>query len=399
MKRHCDKNSKRLAMFTKERSKPHIISKQLPYLLNNLTNLSTPTKRQNFRQQCIVNLNCTLSKLRFIFFAASSFLLLLLLGLSYLIQNQFSDRNYFQKQTSVINNRNKIQYFSSDNFRQHGNVTKPSEVKIVPVVLCVWFTTFKDDVRRRTIHLNTLHNWAKFIPLMQPVLFSSNFTRQFDSIARQLGWHVYQIPRVNDHGTPYISDMLNVIMNNDTYNSVFYGFANGDILFDTSLSETLKALASGLNSLLQPPVLVTGQRTNYKMSDNWTQPIVDFYYIEQLRARGKLFGGGAQDYFLFTRDFPRYLFKKLVIGRPAYDNYLIAMSLKLKVSVVDATKTLTALHQQLPNESEHAGYENKDSGHNLKIIGKFYFNAGNTNNAQYETVFDLDMIHIGVRKR
>ena len=132
---------------------------------------------------------------------------------------------------------------------------------------------------------------------MQPVLFSSNFTRQFDSIARQLGWHVYQIPRVNDHGTPYISDMLNVIMKNDTYNSVFYGFANGDILFDTSLSETLKALASQQNSLLQPPVLVTGKRTNYKMSDNWTQPIVDFYYIEQLRTRGILFRTDAEDYF------------------------------------------------------------------------------------------------------
>ena len=280
LKQVLRQKSKTISYIYKDRSKPRIINNQLPHLLNNLTNL---TKRQNFRHQCIVNLNCTLSKLRFIFFAASSFLLLLLLGLSYLIHNQFFARNYFQKQAIVINNRNYIHFALSENFGKQGSVTNQSDVKTVPVVLCVWFTTFKDDARRRSIHLNTLHNWAKFIPLMQPVLFSSNSTRQFDNIARQLGWHVYQIPRVNDHGTPYISDMLDVIMNNDTYNSVFYGFANRDILFDTSLSETLKALASQQNSLLQSPVLVTGQRTNYKMSDNWTQPIIDFYYIEQLR--------------------------------------------------------------------------------------------------------------------
>ena len=88
-----------------------------------------------------------------------------------------------------------------------------------------------------------------------------------------------------------------------------------------------------------------------------------------------------------------------MIGRPAYDNYLIAMSLKSKVSVVDATKTLTALHQQSSNESEFSGSENEDSKHNLKIIGYFNFNAGFTSNVQYETVFDLLMIQIRVRKR
>ena len=102
---------------------------------------------------------------------------------------------------------------------------------------------------------------------------------------------------------------------------------------------------------------------------------------------------------MFTRDFPRYLFKELVIGRPAYDNYLVAMSVKLHANVVDATKTITALHQQSSNETEFAGHENKDSKHNLKIIGNFNFDKGFTPNAQYETVLDLFMMQIVVRKR
>ena len=212
-----------------------------------------------------------------------------IIGLSYLIQDQFSGRNYFQIQTSVINNRNKRQSFLPDNFRQQGSGTNQNDVKNITAALCIWFTTFKDDARRRAINLITLHNWARFIPLMQPVLFSSNFTRHFDSIARQLGWHVYQIPRVNDHGTPYISDMLGVIMNKDTHNSTFYGFANGDILFDTTLSETLKALANRQRALPRAPILVTGQRTNYKMSDNLTKSIVDFFILKSYEREESCF--------------------------------------------------------------------------------------------------------------
>ena len=253
---------------------------------------------------------------------------------------------------------------------------------------------------RRHIHLNTLHNWAKFIPLMQPVLFSSNSTQEFDSVARQLGWHVYQIPRVNDYGTPYLSEMLAVIMNNDTYNSTFYGFANGDILFDSSFSETLKSLTMRMKSLPPAPVLVTGQRTNYKMSDKWKEPISDFYYIEQLRTRGSLYFTWAQDYFLFTKTFPRYLFKDLVIGRPAYDNYLVAMSVRLNVTIVDATKTLTALHQQSSKEPQAVGLHSTDAEHNKKVIGEnFDYAKGNTIDAQYETFFDENTMHIEVKLR
>ena len=317
-----------------------------------------------------------LNKLCRIFFIAFTVLFLLLSWK--LLQCQNSDQNSFPLLKRLVSRRN---------------------VPNLSAVLCVWFTTFKDEASRHHIHLNTLHNWANFIPLMQPVLFSSNSTRQFDSIARQLGWHVYQIPRVNDHGTPYISDMLDVIMNNNTYNSIFYGFANGDILFDTSLSETLMSLMNRGNSLPHEPVLVIGQRTNYKMSDNLTQPVIDFYYIEQLRARGKLFLTNAEDYFLFTPNFPRYLFKDLVIGRPAYDNYLVIMSMKLNVSVVDSTKTLTALHQQSSKESELAGQNNEDAGHNFEVIGQFNYEQGHTYYSQYETILDLNLIRIEVRAR
>ena len=157
-------------------------------------------------------------------------------------------------------------FSGGNNFKKEANIlgTNQNNEQNMPPILCLWFTSFKNKARRRHIHLNTLYNWAKFLPLMQPVLFSANSTRLFDSIARQLGWHVYEIPRVNDYGTPYIADTLDVIANNDKYNSIFYGFANGDILFDTSLAETLKSLVRRRITLPMAPILVTGQRTNIK---------------------------------------------------------------------------------------------------------------------------------------
>ena len=122
------------------------------------------------------------------------------------------------------------------------------------------------------------------------------------------------------------------------------------------------------------------------MSDKWKEPITNFYYIEQLRARGSLYFTWAQDYFLFTKIFPRYLFKDLVIGRPAYDNYLVAMSVRLNVTIVDTTKILTALHQQSSKEPQAVGLHSTDAEHNKKVIGEnFDYAKGNTIDAQYET--------------
>ena len=274
--------------------------------------------------------------------------------------------------------------------------TIQDNIQTSPRYLCTWFTTFKELDGRQQIHLNTLSNWAKFIPLSQPVLFSSNLTRRYDSIARNLGWHVYEIPRTNDYGTPYISDMVEVIMNG-TYDSIFYGFANGDILFDNSLYHTLMSVVAYKHNQTNATVLVTGRRTNYKLSSKLTQPISEFYDVEQLGIRGKLFSANAEDYFLFTSNFPRHLFKNLVLGRPGYDNYLVAMGVKLNVSVIDATNTITALHQQSPKESEKAGHHNKDVKHNYAAIGRFNYKKGNTFDAQLQTYFDPERIKIIIR--
>jgi len=65
----------------------------------------------------------------------------------------------------------------------------------------------------------------------------------------------------------------------------------------------------------------------------------------EARQRGQqLFAEYAEDYFLIAfNDFPWHRVIDVVIGRPAYDNYLVGLAIRQNVTVVDATSTLLAL--------------------------------------------------------
>jgi hypothetical protein len=260
--------------------------------------------------------------------------------------------------------------------------------------LLTWCTTFKDvDIRLR-IQQNALVNWAKLIPYhMQPVLFSSHLTPSYDRLALKTGWIVEDIPRVNSLGTPFMGDMIDGLFETatrDESRSVFYGFANGDILFDDSLIATLASVADKMSAMpIGAPILIVGRRTNRRMEADWTEPKTGFSHVEQLRREGRLFRVDAEDYFFFTRNFPVHLFADLLVGRPAYDNYLVSMSKRLGVSVIDATNTITALHQQSISETEYAGWKNSDAMQNMETIGEVSFEDGRTDFVEYETVWNI----------
>jgi hypothetical protein len=276
--------------------------------------------------------------------------------------------------------------------------------------LLTWFTTFKNVAVRQQIQLNTLTNWAKLASCcnVQPILFSTNTTRQYDVIARDAGWHVFDVPRVNDYGTPYIGDMVKFTMNVSTatanQKSDFYGYANGDILFDEGLVRTLTSIKQRMTSLpAGRAVLIVGQRTNYKVEAEWAEPAVGFSHISNMkREGGHLFIPEGMDYFFFTPDFLRTLIfdMTLVIGRPYCDNVVMATAKRLKVSVIDATKTIVALHQQSHNETQYASRYNVDARFNQNVIGKsFAYRLGRTTLAQYETMYGATTDDILIRYR
>ena len=65
----------------------------------------------------------------------------------------------------------------------------------------------------------------------------------------------------------------------------------------------------------------------------------------------------------------------IFVGRRGYDNWLVYMGLKMNISVIDATKTLTALHQT-GSDGNKAGFQYSDRDYNMNILEPFDFILG-----------------------
>ena len=251
--------------------------------------------------------------------------------------------------------------------------------------LLTLFTTFKNSSEKFYFYANTLRNWAVMVSRVNLVLFVYGTDPNMIKIAKSLGWRIHNTPRVNNYGTPYLKEMYKVV--SETYNSSFYGYCNGDILFDNGLADTVEALSKFTESEQIPRLMVVGRRTNYEMKES--EELYNVTDIQRAaKAKGKLFMPDAVEYFLIAHnDYPWHKVPDIVIGRSAYDNYLVAFAIMQGITVVDATSTILALHQT-GEDGNFAGHHQPDSKHNRKVIGPFHFGKGTVSAAQMVTKRD-----------
>jgi len=139
--------------------------------------------------------------------------------------------------------------------------------------------------------------------------------------------------------------------------------------------------------------MIVGRRTNVLLSNN-SQPL---YLPDDVtaaaRQRGKLFVPNAEDYFFIAlNDFPWHLVADVVVGRPAYDNYLVGLAIQQNVTVVDATRSILAVHQT-DRDGDYAGHRHDDYRFNGIRIGPFLYCTGWTTSAQYVTNVTTNEFH------
>jgi len=120
------------------------------------------------------------------------------------------------------------------------------------------------------------------------------------------------------------------------------------------------------------------------------------------KKRGKLYMFSALDYFIMSSGgYPWHRIPHdVVVGRVGYDNFLVLMAIRDRVSVIDANKTLVAVHQT-DVDGNLAGHRGKYAGFNMRQFGRsFNFRGGMTSSAQYETKFtDASNTSIKIEKR
>ena len=215
------------------------------------------------------------------------------------------------------------------------------------VPLAVLFTSFSNRTDKLFVYTNTIRNWAAFLPHIQPVLFTTFETGPVIDIAKEYGWYILPNPAVNEFGIPILKDMY--LAAYKRFNTTFYGYANGDILFDVGLDETLCTVSEHISSI--NTTLLFGVRRNYELlpeADYSNDPLWPPSRIAQLvqKNQTKMFRArGAYDYFFVTKDYPFHKFKPVVISRPGFDTYFAAITNIQDLTTVTGTGSIMALHQ------------------------------------------------------
>ena len=127
-----------------------------------------------------------------------------------------------------------------------------TQTYIVTAQQCISQT--KARVTRVQIYTNTLLNWQAVDDTggrqVKTILYVTNSSvdHQLTSFARSHGWLVFDAPQLSSIGVPYLKQMYSHAYQRVT-NCTFYGYSNGDILYNRDLLATLYAVSKVTGTL------------------------------------------------------------------------------------------------------------------------------------------------------
>ena len=196
------------------------------------------------------------------------------------------------------------------------------------------------------IQQNAIASWTQLAEHIDIFLFGDEFG--IAEMADSMSVRHFPDVRRNDSGTPQLDSIFEQAI--DAAQTPYVMYVNSDIIFNTSLVETVEVLCTlNLDSFL-----AIGQRTDFDQPE-----LIDFDAAEwepklskKISTNGKLASILCKDYFIFPqnrfRDIPAFS-----IGRGNWDNWMVAQMTKTNSPVIDVTAKLLAGHQN--HEYGHAG--------------------------------------------
>lgn len=199
-----------------------------------------------------------------------------------------------------------------------------------------------------TIQRNAIASWARLQPACQILVLGNE--EGLAEVAGETGaTHVPEIER-NEFGTPLVSSIFSEAEKHARFPLLCY--INADILL---MSDFLPAVRKVLS--WDSRSLIAGQRWDLDVTESLTyEEGWEDMMRQRLRADGRLEPHNGIDYFVFRRGFWGAI-PPFATGHCGFwDNWLIFRARTLEVPVVDATKCLTAVHQN-HGHSYHAGGE------------------------------------------
>ena len=216
-----------------------------------------------------------------------------------------------------------------------------------------------------TIQRNAIGSWLRLRPRPEVILLG-NEDGTAELAARLGARHLPEVER-NSHGTPLLSSLFARAIAAATHEMLCY--VNADIIL-------LSDFAAMTACVGRAHCLVIGKRTDLDLTEeidfsesNWEKDVRD-----RARQAGRLFSRTGIDYLLFPKGLWRHL-PPFAIGRLMWDNWLVYDARRRKLQVVDATRVVTAIHQNhdysVQMKAAHGGWnwDLPETRRNLELAG------------------------------
>jgi hypothetical protein len=228
-------------------------------------------------------------------------------------------------------------------------------------------------------------SWMQLNPRPEIILLGE--ADGLDKIADK--FHLKHIPaiKVNQYGTPLVNDLFEKAQASASCD--FMAYVNSDIILLDDFIPAIEKCKTTFDEFL-----MIGARWDADLpadidiaSDGWQDTLRQ--YVHQ---HAYLHAVSGIDYFVFTR----YLWPLIPdfgIGRTAWDNWLVGKPLESGKAVIDATQTVTAIHQ----DHRYVPFNGRlqEEVHNSSLAGQ-KVEIGNIASASFKlTPFGLAKRHIG----
>lgn len=213
------------------------------------------------------------------------------------------------------------------------------------------------------IQENAIGSWTQLHPDVQVLLLGDESGMR--QAAKRLKVRHLSGVRTNEWGTPLADSVFERARDAADFPHMCY--VNTDIILMADLLSALEAARRQFQRFL-----MVGQRWDVEIrhpiqfNNGWQD-----YLVESLQSSGTLHPPAGSDYFVFAKAQFRRL-PAFAIGRAGWDNWMIFSARRNEVPVVDATGSVTVLHQEhdyghLPGGQPH--YRLPESQRNLRLAG------------------------------
>ena len=214
------------------------------------------------------------------------------------------------------------------------------------------------------IQYNAINSWSRLHPDCEIILCGDEIGTK--DIVKE--FNIKHFPDIahNEYGTPRIDSAFDEVRRRSKHRLICY--ANADIILLHDFIQAIKRIK--LNQFL-----IVGQR--------WDLTIIELLDLEHedwekkllwlVSENGKQHPPIGSDYFVFLRDSFIKELPPFVVGRPGWDNWMIYKARSHGIPVIDASKSVTLIHQQhdyshIKNQSGEM-WEGPEADRNKELMG------------------------------